>query len=101
MSSSVAIARLSLRSPCSPPRAAVASSGCANSNWLTAPANASLVELDPAGLGRCFSVRRNDLIAVYSAFELSDTIEFVDRQYVSTSDRRESAREVCRYGRAR
>jgi len=41
------------------------------------------------------------LIAVYSAFELSDTIEFVDRQYVSTSDRRESAREVCRYGRAR
>jgi len=24
-------------------------------------------------------VRRNDLIAVYSAFELSDTIELVDR----------------------
>jgi len=41
------------------------------------------------------------LIAVYSAFEFSDTIEFVDRRYVSTSDRPESAREVCRYGRAR
>jgi hypothetical protein len=34
-------------------------------------------------------VRRNDLIAVYSAFELSATIEFVNRQHVSASDRRE------------
>jgi hypothetical protein len=34
-------------------------------------------------------VRRNDLIAVYSAFELSDTIELVDRQHVSASDPRE------------
>jgi hypothetical protein len=41
------------------------------------------------------------LIAVYSAFELSDTIEFVDRQHVSASDRRENAHEVCRYGRVR
>src|SRR5205823_8222185 len=31
-----------------PPRAAVASSGCANSNWRTARANASLVARDPA-----------------------------------------------------
>jgi Asp-tRNA(Asn)/Glu-tRNA(Gln) amidotransferase A subunit family amidase len=38
-------------------------------------------------------VGRNDWSAAYSAFELSDTIEFADSQHVSPSDRRGPVRE--------
>ena len=54
-----------------------------------------------SGLRRRFSVRRNDLSAVYNAFDRFDTIELVNPSSRLPSIDGKSAHEMCRYREGR